>query len=233
MVFASGNISNVSNSNFRFYEQKSGEQVSAASLWSSIPGFGMYQPSFMPPFINNDFRFGLMLNFMQDLPQDFASFSMNLYDFNNGFTPLGDFSKCINTKTDLTAFKNNYNEKLGERFAKIAYNNAQEMNTSGYCARGVRTAMEKTGIADGFKVESAKDADQILNHHKDFKPVAVNYNDLTKLPAGCIIVWEASNGHPHGHIAVTLGNGQEASDKQRNLIRREGVKYTVYMPKLK
>lgn len=231
MVFAPQNISNVPNNNFRFYEHQAGEQVSAASLWSSIPDFGISQMTFMPTFMNPDLRFGMMLNFMQNLPQDFAAFSMDLYDFNHGFTPFGNLPQYISTKTDLAAFQNDYNSKLGERFARIADNNARQMNTSGKCAKGVRTAMEKAGIANGFRVESAKDADRILNHHKDFKPVAVNYNDLTKLPAGCIIVWEASNGHPHGHIAVTLGNGQEASDKPRTLIRRANVVYSVYMPK--
>lgn len=232
MFFASQGISNTSNSNFRFYEHPTGEQISAASLWSAVTDFGMTQPCFTPNFMDPDFRFNLMLNFMQSMPQDFAEFSMDLYDFNKGFTPFGDLPQYISTKTDLAAFKNDYNSELGKRFARIADNNARQMNTSGKCAKGVRTAMEKTGIADGFRVNSAKDADRILNHHNDFKPVGVNYNDLTKLPAGCIIVWEESAGHPHGHIAVTLGNGKEASDKPRTLVRREGVKYSVYMPKI-
>lgn len=230
MVFAPKSISNINNNSFRFYEQQPEEQVSAASLWSAIPDFGSTQIYSSPTLMDPTKRFELIMNYLQTLPQDFATFSMNMHDYKKGFTPFGDFSKYICAKTDLTAFKTNYNSKLGERFAKIAYNNAREINSSGKCAKGVRTALEKTGISDGFQVASAKDADTLLNNHKDFKKVDVNYNDLKKLPAGCIIVWEASEGHQHGHIAVTLGNGQEASDKIRSIVRREGVKYTVYMP---
>ena len=56
----------------------------------------------------------------------------------------------------------------------------------------------------------------VLAKNKDFQEITINNeNDLKKLPAGCIVVYDrgaAGYSSKHGHIEVTLGDGTACSD---------------------
>ena len=161
----------------------------------------------------------------------YLMFSNTMEDFDKFLLSPSGFNEKFNTETNLPALKNVYDKDLGNSLANIANKNAKEMNTIGYCARGTNKALELAGLANGeTRVAAACQADGVLSKHKNFKEVKVSKDELKSLPAGCVIVWEASNGHPYGHIAVTLGNGKEASDHVQNLIVRD-AKFSVFVPK--
>lgn len=99
------------------------------------------------------------------------------------------------------------------RLAQVAQNVAANMNTRGWCARGVFNALEAAGMAIP-RSPSAYMAAATLARDPRFREVRLTDAQIRNLPPGAIVVSGAYNspGNPHGHIAVTLGNGREASD---------------------
>ena len=138
--------------------------------------------------------------------------------------------QSLNTHTDLAALKDVYNPVLGEKLANKARQSANSLNSTGWCARGVVNAMQQGGFA-GKDVRSASafQIDAKLAKGSNFREVQVAKENLNNLPAGCVIVWQPSSGHENGHVAVTLGNAQEASDHVQRLIVRN-AKYSVFVP---
>jgi murein DD-endopeptidase MepM/ murein hydrolase activator NlpD len=116
-----------------------------------------------------------------------------------------------------------------EHLANVARNVASKMNSRGWCARGVMNALEAAGMAVP-RVPSAWMAASKLAADPRFKEVHLTDEQIKKLPPGAIIVSGAYNspGNPHGHIAVTLGNGKEASDHIAN-VRTNGTQ-RVFIP---
>lgn len=148
-----------------------------------------------------------------------------------GMGLFNNFTHAYNTKTDIAALKKFYNANVAGGLAKVAERTARITNTIGRCAKGVMDSMENLHLANsGSRVASAYQQVDKLHNNKNFAHVDISRNDLQKLPAGCVIVWQASEGHPHGHIAVTLGNGQEASDHVQNLISQRNARYDVFVP---
>ena len=127
-----------------------------------------------------------------------------------------------------------YNERLSKDLAETSKYFASQMGgrrSLGYCARGVRQALESAGIVGPREVYgNAHQYASLLASHENFAEVAVN--DLTKLPAGCIVVWDKDSRHQYGHIAITQENGLESSDHIQNISnnfsRRGG--YRVFVP---
>lgn len=141
----------------------------------------------------------------------------------------------FNTTTDLSSLKDVYNPELSNKFANIAYQNALATNTRGWCARGVMDAAEKSGIVGKgeTRVASAYQADPILENNKNFEKVGVSRDNILNLPAGCILVFQNSEQHVHGHITVTLGNNKAASDHIEDLKRileTHPEEVTVFVP---
>lgn len=137
----------------------------------------------------------------------------------------------FNTNTSLASLKNVYSAEMGNTFANIAHKNARSIGTTGWCLRGVQKALERAGLHRGGSMgASAYQAVGNLSNNKNFKQVQVTRNDLKDLPAGCIIVWAKTSKNPHGHIAVTLGNGKEASDHVQSLITNRNASFSVYAP---
>lgn len=99
----------------------------------------------------------------------------------------------------------------GHKLAVTAQNVAQSMNSTGWCYRGVSTAVaQATGVQlTGGSAYMA--ADQLASNSK-FKEISVSPDQLKSLPPGAIVVWGKTAASEHGHISVSLGNGQEASD---------------------
>ena len=120
-------------------------------------------------------------------------------------------------------------DSTAKHLANVARNVAASMNTRGWCARGVMNALEKAGLKVP-RVPSAWMAASKLAADPRFREVKLSDAEIKKLPAGAIVVSGAFNspGNPHGHIAVTLGNGKEASDHIAN-IRTNGTQ-RVFIP---
>jgi hypothetical protein len=144
------------------------------------------------------------------------------------------FDTNFNTKTNIDTLQKSYNPTLGNKLANIAYKVATGKNTSGMCYRGVKDSLKTAGIDNGSVVGgSAYMAKNYLSQHKNFKEVSVSREELNKLPAGCVIVWQPYNDkkgkyHKHGHITVTLGDGREASDHVQKLVMAGN--YNVFVP---
>ena len=122
----------------------------------------------------------------------------------------------------------------GERLAQLARVTGGANGTRGKCLKGVNDTLQR---AYGFRLSypSAYMAKQSLDRMTDrFQDVTNQYQPasrLSSLPPGAIVVWNQKPGHPHGHISISLGNGQEASDHIQKQITGYGSSYTVYMPK--
>lgn len=160
------------------------------------------------------------------------------YTDDNNSVPLSD----VNGNTIK------YNSQIGNAFANIAEANAEDKNTKGLCLQGVREALEKAGLTNGgggSLGESAYQSPEKLmsnpNFRANFTQTSVTTgNDIKgkSLRRGTVIVWQPSEGHPHGHITVIVGkdkNGRmmEASDHITEFKIREGVGCTVYEPSIK
>jgi len=120
---------------------------------------------------------------------------------------------------------------LGSVLASEAKKVATKRDTVGWCFAGVADAVDNvmTGFLHGKSAYLA--ADQLAKH-PNFREIKVSADSLTRLPAGTIVVWNKTEANPHGHISISLGNGDEASDhiqKQINSLR--GSKnFRVFFP---
>ncbi len=103
---------------------------------------------------------------------------------------------------------------------------------TGYCSRHVSNALAESGLGNE-RCGSAADMDSKLVNNQNFKEIKVSSaEDLKRLPAGCILVYErgaARYNAKHGHIEVTLGDGTAGSDgRTRNLRYTENMH--VFVP---
>ena len=73
-------------------------------------------------------------------------------------------------------------------------------------------------------------ADQLAQNENFEEVTGLTEEDLVNLPAGCVVVWDQGNGHPHGHILVSLGDGREASDVIRPMTQGYGTTFRVFQP---
>jgi len=93
-----------------------------------------------------------------------------------------------------------------EALAAEARNVANQLNSRGKCAKGVRIALNKMGITVN-PVESAYQFAGKLANRQDMKEVA--YADRQK---GDIVVFDRTTAKPHGHVAIQLADGKQACD---------------------
>lgn len=116
------------------------------------------------------------------------------------------------------------------RLAEVARRTASNMNTRGWCAKGVNDALEAAGLGVQ-RVPSAYMAADVMARSGKFREVSLTPDEIRNLPPGAVIVSPSrynGTGSPHGHISVTLGNGMEASDHVRSLIVAQGQR--VFIP---
>lgn len=140
-------------------------------------------------------------------------------------------------------YNNKYSETAGKKLASAAHN---VRGTVGYCLGGVADSLEAVyGAGCIPNINSAYQAADILASNKGigahFTEVQVKREDLPKLPAGAIVVWNnnangggsnvSAAGKVHGHISIALGNGQESSDHIANQIVNRDATFRVFYPK--
>ncbi len=94
--------------------------------------------------------------------------------------------------------------------AQAAQQAAARRDTLGRCAGGVGDALEAIGVK--VRVPSAYLYAEQLAGDARFHEVFVDRHELKDLPPGAVVVWGKSGNHPHGHVAITVGGGKEASD---------------------
>lgn len=116
----------------------------------------------------------------------------------------------------ISTASNETSSPFAQKIAGSARSVARSMGSVGYCFRGVKRALRKVGVSlEGGSAYMAKDQ---LADNELFQRVSIE-----DLRVGDILVHGASARHPHGHIAVYLGNGKEASDHVGRLIT--GARY--------
>ena len=231
--------------------------MSGYSAYPSYPAFGsfcmpsmnMYMPSFMPwgggfsgfcggnrffDMIMSMQLFQSMMNSITNLSRNLSSsFRANASSSNYDYSSSRISNRYaknfnINTKTNLPQLSSiGYNAKKGKSLAQTALSNS--VGFTGYCAKYVRSALEKTGLSNGLRGDAA-DYNTILASNKNFKEISAQGLDLKSLPAGCILVYDrGQSGYSsqYGHIEITTGSGQAVSDGITNNIR-PGAR--VYVP---
>jgi hypothetical protein len=132
-----------------------------------------------------------------------------------------------------------YNGGMGGKLAQFA--KAQAMAAGGFtslgkCAYYVEAALEKVGIqyrGHAFELKEQLDRD------KRFRRVEVSDAEMRSLPPGAITVHDrnlanlgAGKGAKYGHVEISLGNGQAASDYVGKQMEHHyaGGKRFVYIP---
>ncbi len=137
-------------------------------------------------------------------------------------------TSTISTKTNLPELEESgYDKEKGGALAKDVANNA--VGFTGYCAKYVRQALDRTGLGTGERGNGYEYA-SILSRNPNFKEVSTDNLNLSSLPAGCILVYDRGvSGYSSnaGHVEVTLGNGQAVSDGVTNHIK-DGAR--VFIP---
>ena len=82
------------------------------------------------------------------------------------------------------------------------------------CCRFVKRALADNSLME-YQWVHAYQMKARFRADKNFKEIDLSkVEDPTKLPAGCILIYDRNDGYSreHGHIAVTLGDGRTASD---------------------
>ncbi|MBX9720924.1 MAG: C40 family peptidase, partial [Candidatus Obscuribacterales bacterium] len=105
----------------------------------------------------------------------------------------------------------NSSSDLAFSIARAAENNANRVGTVGWCYREVANTLDRFGVH--LSGSSAYMAAPQLAANKHFHEVSTDH-----LKKGTVLVFGPSQGHPHGHITVYLGNGREASDHVQSLV---------------
>ena len=105
------------------------------------------------------------------------------------------------------------------RLAQAAEATGIRLNSRGWCAKGVADSLANAGFGGIPRQPSAYMYADVLARDPRFKEVQLTDEQIRKLPPGAVVVSDKFNspGNPHGHIAVTLGNGRESSDHLGNL----------------
>jgi hypothetical protein len=121
----------------------------------------------------------------------------------------------------------------GKALANKASAIANSRDTIGKCYAAVADAVDATVAVFLSGNDAYMSADQFASR-SDFTEIkGLSSSDLPKLPAGAIVVWGKTGASPSGHIAISLGNGQEASDhiEAMHTSLRGATNFRVFNPK--
>ncbi len=180
----------------------------------------------------------------------------NTYDPNKSpsiETPTGPVPSIgsTNTGADIAAAARNTSGQM----ARILDERRRAAGREVYrCYEGVKLALNNLNPPISLTGGSAyMAADQLRANYADrFQEVrSVNPHDpqqlaqLRNLPPGAILVWgrnddpglrssNPNNGFSHGHISISMGNGQEYSDRYRSQSMNRDGRYdslTIFIPK--
>ncbi len=116
-----------------------------------------------------------------------------------------DYKETDQTFSDVSS---NYDAYKGQRIADASYREATRRGTVGWCYNAVADAVESVTGPFLWGSHAYQAADQLSSSIHFFE---VWGRVLDDLPKGAVVVWGKGNSRS-GHISVSLGNGQEASD---------------------
>ncbi len=127
--------------------------------------------------------------------------------------PASSKKDDFNTSVKFTSLKEaGYNASLAQKLAQEAASHVEPRST-GFCSRYVSDAMARVGIAGARG--HAWELKTSLRNNSHFKEIDPSSVDVTKLPAGCVLVYpkgDSGYSSDFGHVEITLGDGSAASD---------------------
>lgn len=123
-----------------------------------------------------------------------------------------------------------YNAQAGQKIAQSAHT---VDGTTGWCLKGVNDSLQRIygkrlSYNSAYQAIPELQSGQGMGEH--FREVSVSRDELSSLPAGAIVVWEASPGHEHGHISIALGDGRESSDHITSQMTSRDANFHVFIP---
>ncbi len=132
-----------------------------------------------------------------------------------------------------------YNKKNGEALAKRIVEGLPAERKQALCAKYVKEAIRDVGLGDYIN-GNGEYCKYILRSNSNFKETKVKGEDLSNLPAGCVIVYDAhetctdKNGKTQkigkdGHVLITLGDKRGCSDVLEDEILKTDNAY-VFIP---
>lgn len=191
--------------------------------WSFFDYFSQYQTPNFNIFNNLNLdnwfpSFSLNYNTNQITQPSLFSFNYNNFgnkaksDTGNTISNTDTFTRTTkNYKTDNLKL-DDYNAFKGERLANIALN--RSVGWTGYCAAYVKSDIQAAGLGS-YKYGHAYQMSDILKNNKNFKEISPENVDVSKLPAGCVLVYDkGTEGYSkkYGHTEITTGDGRAVSD---------------------
>lgn len=205
--------------------------------------FGMnnwFMPSFtMPSFSFNSFQFPTFTfpNFsnFQLFPSLFSDWNFpQMLPYSYSYTPPFPFYQKPKEKKTEPVSSNNlslsgYSSRLGERLANTALS-LKANDFTGWCAKYVKNAIQTAGLGS-WEPGHAYEMSNILRHNRNFKEISPSSVDVSKLPAGCVLVYDrGAKGYSsaYGHTEITTGDGRAVSDGVTNNLHKQPS--AIFMP---
>lgn len=104
-----------------------------------------------------------------------------------------------------------YDRSVGQRLVAASKQVAAEMPGSGWCARGVSTAISR--VLGFYPGGNGNTIDDNLARSSKFKEVHMSLAEALKIP-GLVLSWDRTSsaaGQRYGHTAITWGDGHTSS----------------------
>ena len=129
-------------------------------------------------------------------------------------TPSTSSSEVTSTIQNEAFWKNlGYNAEKGKKLARAGMNGSPH-RFLGKCATYVKNAIQNAGLGKYIRGNGC-DMETAYANNPNFKIISGKGIDTKKLPAGCILVFEAGKSGYHakyGHTEIAMGNGTNVSD---------------------
>ncbi|MBO5752438.1 MAG: LysM domain-containing protein, partial [Proteobacteria bacterium] len=97
------------------------------------------------------------------------------------------------------------------KLASVSRAVANEMQTTGWCAKGVNTAIRRHYGYNAYG--NGNQVDDYLISNGNFKKLNYSLNEALSIP-GVIMTWEKTGttaGQKYGHTAISQGNGKDST----------------------
>lgn len=176
-----------------------------------IPTFNFYN-SWFPSFSFNPYIPNITNQSIFMTPPVYSDRSKKVEKTDSN-TNIDTFTKSLGKKykTD-NAILDDYNPSKGERLANIALNRA--VGWKKQCATYVKSSIQAANLGS-YVFGHAYQMTNILRNNKNFKEISPDIVDVSKLPAGCVLVYDrGTQGYSKqfGHTEITTGDGRAVSD---------------------
>ena len=165
----------------------------------------------------------------QKVPKLIDSLVINRVNKNSSVETLNKEETTENiSRTKINGIE--YNAQKGQALADRILAGLPEYRNYPLCARYVKEAIRDVGLGPYIN-GNGEYCKYILRANPNFQETKVKGEDLQKLPAGCVIVYDKydSGYGKDGHVEITLGDGRACSDVITDKIEPSDKAY-VFIP---